>query len=270
MIIRQIKINRFGKLADERIEFADGLNIVYGPNESGKSTLQGFLVNMLFGMNRSRGKASKTDDFARFEPAEEPMRYAGSMTFVSGGKTYVLHRDFAAGKRKDRLVCMEDGEILSEEDGGHSLTGENGLLFFLPGISRQTYAQTQNVAQGGTTDPAYLNELLQDHYAHLAAEGETGGSLSAVIRSLTEKKKKAEALVRKQKKEDAAQVSRLQAQLEFAQEQLAWKEKQLSELSKEQGALQKELKSAREMEAEREMEAARDMEAEEGTGRIVS
>ena len=92
MILNRIKINRFGKLHDEKVEFMDGFNIVYGPNESGKSTLYGFIAAMLFGMNRSRGKASKTDDFTRFEPKEAPFEYSGRIEFESGGKEYILSR----------------------------------------------------------------------------------------------------------------------------------------------------------------------------------
>ena len=43
MIIRQAEIQKFGKLEKEQYRFSPQINIIYGPNESGKSTLMQFL-----------------------------------------------------------------------------------------------------------------------------------------------------------------------------------------------------------------------------------
>ena len=39
MKIENLKINGFGKLEDKEIEFSNGINIIQGNNESGKSTI---------------------------------------------------------------------------------------------------------------------------------------------------------------------------------------------------------------------------------------
>ena len=63
-----VKIRQFGKLKEKEISFAPGINVIYGENESGKSTLHAFLRAMLFGMKRGRGRASRQDMFSRCEP----------------------------------------------------------------------------------------------------------------------------------------------------------------------------------------------------------
>ena len=252
MIIRQVKINRFGKLADEEIRFAGGLNIVYGPNESGKSTLQGFLLHMLFGMNRSRGKASKTDAFARFEPVTEPLQYAGSMTFEADGRTWHLNRSFAAGKRGDLLVCADDGEVLSA-DGGD-------LAALLGGISRQTYESTQSVSGTERADTVFLQNALRDRYAHLAAEGEPGVALTEAIENLKRKQKQAEAEERRQKRETQEKISRIAAQLELVRTETEKNRRELAQAEEEKKRLEVSVRQAQEEKRRREEDRRRNEE----------
>lgn len=54
MIIRQAEIQKFGKLEKEQYRFSPQINIIYGPNESGKSTLMQFLKAMMYGLEKSR------------------------------------------------------------------------------------------------------------------------------------------------------------------------------------------------------------------------
>ena len=60
MIINRLILKNFGKFQGKEIELKEGINILFGENESGKSTIHVFLQSMLFGMKRGRGKASKT------------------------------------------------------------------------------------------------------------------------------------------------------------------------------------------------------------------
>ena len=46
MKILSLHIDGFGKLHDQDISFQDGMNVVYGKNEAGKSTLHTFIKGM--------------------------------------------------------------------------------------------------------------------------------------------------------------------------------------------------------------------------------
>lgn len=61
MKIRELGLKHFGKFSDRTIQIEDGINILYGENESGKSTLHTFIKSMFFGMERGRGRASVYD-----------------------------------------------------------------------------------------------------------------------------------------------------------------------------------------------------------------
>lgn len=54
MKLIDLHMNNFGKFHDCSICFEDGLNVIYGKNEAGKSTLHSFIRGMLFGMERQR------------------------------------------------------------------------------------------------------------------------------------------------------------------------------------------------------------------------
>ena len=69
MIINSINLKNFRKFKDNEFAFTPGLNIVFGPNESGKSTLISAILFGLFGDATSRHKEIsnlkgwKTDEF---------------------------------------------------------------------------------------------------------------------------------------------------------------------------------------------------------------
>ena len=65
-----MKINKltasFGKLENESLSFHSGLNVIYAPNESGKSTWCAFIRAMLYGVDSAeRARAGYLPDKLR-------------------------------------------------------------------------------------------------------------------------------------------------------------------------------------------------------------
>ena len=87
MKILDIYINGFGKFHGRNLSFEDGLNIVYGKNEAGKSTIHTFIRGMLFGIEKQRGRASRNDLYSKFEPWENSGTYEGQLRFESDDGT---------------------------------------------------------------------------------------------------------------------------------------------------------------------------------------
>ena len=54
MKINKIKINSYGKIKDKEIKLNNNLNIIYGKNESGKSTILNFIFNILYGTQKNK------------------------------------------------------------------------------------------------------------------------------------------------------------------------------------------------------------------------
>ncbi len=82
-----MKINKltasFGKLENETLRLHDGLNVIYAPNESGKSTWCAFILAMLYGVDSSeRARAGHIPDKLRYAPwSGAPME--GSMELTA-------------------------------------------------------------------------------------------------------------------------------------------------------------------------------------------
>ena len=54
MKINHIKINAFGKVKNKEINLDDNLNIIYGKNEAGKSTILKFIINSFYGISKNK------------------------------------------------------------------------------------------------------------------------------------------------------------------------------------------------------------------------
>ena len=99
----ELQIKGFGKFHDRTISFEDGMNVVYGKNETGKSTMHTFIRGMLFGIQPSRGRASKHDLYSKYEPWENSGTYEGALRLEHDGHIYRLERSFQKNEADIRV-----------------------------------------------------------------------------------------------------------------------------------------------------------------------
>ena len=59
MKIKDISCTQFAGIRDKKVSFKDGINIVYGKNESGKSTLVNMISRTLFQNIKLDGRSDK-------------------------------------------------------------------------------------------------------------------------------------------------------------------------------------------------------------------
>lgn len=102
MMLRRLELQAFGRFEDEVIVFAPGMNLVSGPNESGKTTLLQAVVAVLFG----------DDDAARFVPWESSGICRAALLFETKGRQVRIERDFFTGY-VDWAEADEDGVFKS-------------------------------------------------------------------------------------------------------------------------------------------------------------
>ena len=94
MIIKNLNLKNFGQFCGKQFEFSDGLNIIYGPNEAGKTTMYHAIGALLFGLDKQRGRAARTDTYTTYPPWVNKTGYEGGLKFESGGKLFSLERNF--------------------------------------------------------------------------------------------------------------------------------------------------------------------------------
>ena len=133
----------FGRLENETLQLAPGLNILTAPNESGKSTWCAFLRAMLYGIDTSqREKNGIKPDKIRFAPWSGA-RMEGSMDLVVDGEEITIRRgskSAAAPLRDFEAVytgTQEPVPWLTAADAGERLTGVSAGVFERSAFVRQ-------------------------------------------------------------------------------------------------------------------------------------
>ena len=190
MVIRELYIKNFGKFKERHFYLNDGVQVISGENEFGKSTLHAFIRAMLFGLERGRGRAAARDAFTRYEPWDDPGSYAGVMRFTCGGRNFRLERSFARAAQRASLVCEDDGEELSLEHGD--------LDMLLGGMSAALFDSTVSVGQLQARPGQELYEALENRAANYFETGSGEIDLAAAFRLLKERQRSVEREVREQ------------------------------------------------------------------------
>ena len=128
MKINKIKINSYGKLKNKEINLESNLNIIYGKNESGKSTLLKFILNIFYGASRNK-KGRDISDFEKYKPWDSE-EYSGKLTYeLDNRNKYEIYREF---NKKNPNIFNEKGEDIVKE---FNIDKNKGSEFF--------YEQTQ-------------------------------------------------------------------------------------------------------------------------------
>lgn len=205
MQIKEAKIFQFGKLNQREIRFAPGINVVYGENEAGKTTLHAFLLAILFGMQKGR---SRQDAYLRYEPWHAPSYYCGALRFEVDGKPFYLERNFYHRDKRELLRNETDGEELSVAYGD--------LNMLLGGMSKELFLSTYDIPQSGAVTGKELAGILTEYLTAAAEGGE--GSLY-VGRALQQ--------LEKQKKELSQELKTIQQEKQQQQQALQMKQELL-------------------------------------------
>lgn len=95
MIIKKAVINGFGKYGSKEFNFDKGVNVIFGENEAGKSTLLWFIRGMLYGLKGGRAKITgEQAPLKKFQPWNGGP-YSGTLEIQKNtGETYYITRDF--------------------------------------------------------------------------------------------------------------------------------------------------------------------------------
>jgi DNA repair exonuclease SbcCD ATPase subunit len=133
MIIKKIDIKSFGKVRNKEINFTEGFNIVYGHNESGKSTIQTFIKACFYGMNSKRVKDVRENERLRYLNLNDN-KAEGEIYFEYNADDYIIRRTFGSTKKEDTIQtidCITGEEIpsLNIDHVGKNIFDVNSAAF---------------------------------------------------------------------------------------------------------------------------------------------
>ena len=179
MQINKININNYGNLSNKEINLDNKINIIYGKNEAGKSTLLNFIESMFFGANKNKGK-KLIPDFDRYNPWNNG-EYSGTIDYqLENGEEFHIYRDF---KKKNPQILNKLGKDISQE---FNIDKKNGNQFFTEqtGMDRSLIDSTIITEQNQVElDEGTQNQLLQK-IANLSESGEEELSYKKIMDKL--------------------------------------------------------------------------------------
>ena len=219
----------FGKLQNETLRFHDGLNIIYAPNESGKSTWCAFIRAMLYGVDSSeRSRAGYLPDKLKYVPwSGAPME--GTMELTADHCDITLTRTTRSKNAPMReFTATYTGSNVPVENMNGSNAGE-----LLTGVTKDVFRRSAFIEQGnvGVTGSPELEKRI----AAIVSTGEEQTSY-------TEADERLRAWQRKRRWNRRGQLPELEGKMDDAKQLLQEMEGSAEELER----LDRELKTCQE------------------------
>ncbi|HLN63786.1 MAG TPA: AAA family ATPase, partial [Symbiobacteriaceae bacterium] len=253
MRIEEMVIAGFGRLQGRRLTLEPGLNLVYGPNESGKTTLQKFLLAMLYGMQKRGAKRTYSEDADRYRPWGGG-DYRGTLIYaLESGRRCRVEREFTPGRDRAAIFDAQTGADLSgqfeqdrrkellfgaahlglDEETFRSTAWVGQMAVGRLDLGRELVARVANLQESGREDLSVKAALgaLDEHSKAIGSERTPARPYGRVLKALADKR---EALERAQGareqvrgwegrlQETRAVLAELEAELDEARRRLDW------------------------------------------------
>jgi len=184
MKLKRLEIDGFGKLVKQDYDFCPGLNLIYGKNEAGKSTLQRSILAALYGFfDNGTITAAKKEIMAVYEPWNVQAAFGLNLIFeLDGGKQYRVKRTF--GRRAETMLYDHlTGEILNAQFPSVS----QGRLFFaeqLLGMPREVFENTSLIRQAELAALEKSASAITDTLLRLSASASQESTVSQALEIL--------------------------------------------------------------------------------------
>ena len=159
MKIENINIKSFGKLSDLSIDLLDGINLIEGENESGKSTVCTFIKFIFFGLSNKaeKGAISERAKYLSWDERE----CSGSLTLEYNGKRYRVNRTLTLSSRgtpseEVQIVDLDNNSVISGADPADTFIGVPEEVF----VRSCFVSQTDSGKVGGADIREAIENIL--------------------------------------------------------------------------------------------------------------
>ena len=173
---------QYGNIENKDINLEEGINIIHGANESGKSTLLNYIISIFYGISKNKdGKA--LSDYEKYKPWNSN-EFSGRISYkLENGEEYEIFRDFNKKNPKIYNDKLEDISDRFETDK------KDGSKFFIEqmGIDKQMYLSTVVSTQEEVRLDEKNQNMLIQKIANLAGTGEDNVSYKKALIKLQEK-----------------------------------------------------------------------------------
>lgn len=169
-------------MKEKEISLKNNLNIIYGKNESGKSTLLNYIKNIFYGISKNKN-GKEMSDYEKYKPwiGEE---FSGKIKYkLDDGTSYEIYRDFT---KKNAKLFNDDLEEISSQ---YKIDKKDGNQFFSDqtNVDEKMYLSTiMTLQQEVVLDHSTQNVLVQK-IANLAGTGEDNVSFQKAMDKLNKR-----------------------------------------------------------------------------------
>ena len=178
MKIKKLKINSYGKLKNKNFNL-EKINIIYGKNESGKSTILNFIINILYNISKNKN-GKNLSDYDKYLPWNEN-EFSGKIIYkLDNNKQYEVFRNF---NKKSAEIYDEMGRDISNK---YNIDKKMGNLFFYDQVKvdKDTLLSTVIASQNETRINTNMQNILIQKVANLVESGDEEISYKKAINIL--------------------------------------------------------------------------------------
>lgn len=182
MLIKKVQVNNFGKLKNKEIELKNGINVIYGENESGKSTLLDFIVSIFYGINKNKN-GKEISNYDKYMPWNEG-EFSGKICYeLDNHEKFEVYRNFT--KKSPKIFDENANDIskkfaIDKSEGNkffYEQTKVDEDLFNMSMVIHQQEVRLDNKAQ---------NTLIQKA-SNIMLTGEDDVSYQEVLKKINKK-----------------------------------------------------------------------------------
>ncbi|MGY3776855.1 ATP-binding protein [Helcococcus sueciensis] len=180
-MIKKIYINNFGKFNNYELEFDKGLNVIYGKNESGKSTILNFILMVLYG-SQSKSKDLLQNKRRRYKPWNQEIM-KGFIVIEKEGIDYKIERTFLNSNSTDivDIYNLNTGSLINIPN-----PKQPGEYFF--GIGYETFKKTLFIfSESIVINNDNTKDEITRKLVNLVTTGEEDTSFNSVVSKLDDK-----------------------------------------------------------------------------------
>ena len=178
MYLTKLLIRDFGQFHNKSMDLQEGVNIVYGPEGAGKTTVRDFLIGLMYGIPRREGITRVRSNYDLRKP-NKGNGYSGTAYIQDGDSTYLVDRTFLAGAKKASVLDVNSGRDVR-------LVNQDTICGTLCETDKNTYLDTKCIF--GDEDSSG-KEDLQNYLTNITLTGSSNIDKVKAIKYLENEKK---------------------------------------------------------------------------------
>lgn len=184
MKINELTLVSFGKFNNKKIILEDGMNIIYGENEAGKTTVHKFIEGMFFGFFKPyRKRKVYTDEFDKYMPFDRD-DYYGMLKYKHQGQIYRVERNFSKDNGEVKIFDDSTGSEITSDFEYDKVTRLYDPSSVHLNLNRVVFSNTISIGQLDCKTDNDLIREVENSLINLGASLDSDLSVQKVIEKL--------------------------------------------------------------------------------------